>query len=304
MPNQRVIEMMNRKIKNFREDYSEAAKGLFFDPDKKTGLIHTGEFGMYRELMLQDFLRPITPNYLSFGTGYVISRDGGISGQTDIIIYDSTITPFLEPITGIRFFPVESVAGVIEVKSNLDSSQLEDALKNLLLIKEMRSKVSDTIYYRNSLSPLMLTNPENNQDSINAEIRKIPFLPSHNPYDQIYTLIVCNKFTIKIGKAFDVQNSLYARQNVDNHMKNNLVLSIQEGLLGYRNQTKGTAIDMPIMPNFAINPAYIMPKQGGNDHISLFAQMYARSIANVNILFPDMVNYIEQHQMDVNFGDS
>jgi hypothetical protein len=62
----------------------------------------------------------------------VISSTGHISNQVDLLIFDKLNSPKLMSIDDIQYFPIESVYGVIEVKSNIDSKDtLFDAFKKI-----------------------------------------------------------------------------------------------------------------------------------------------------------------------------
>lgn len=54
-------------------------------------------------------------------------------------------TPLIEN-SGQRFFPVECVAGVIEVKSKLTKATLKEALVKLAAIKDLRNDIDSNPY--------------------------------------------------------------------------------------------------------------------------------------------------------------
>jgi hypothetical protein len=81
--------------------------------------------------------RPHLPSRFSLSTGIVVDSSGNESRQQDIIIADTlTAPPFL--LAGhIGFFPVELVAGSIQVKSRVDPSELPDAVENITSFKRL-----------------------------------------------------------------------------------------------------------------------------------------------------------------------
>lgn len=99
---------------------------------------HPGDIGDEREHFLQRFLRSghFPRKYeISKGHGKVISTDGRSSLQTDLVMYDAYSCPVLRDGQNHQFFPVESVYGVIEVKSRLTKDKFVDAATNIASVK-------------------------------------------------------------------------------------------------------------------------------------------------------------------------
>lgn len=81
---------------------------------------HWGEEGRYKEIILMNYLKRVLPQNLSVGTGFV--RNGkNITSQIDIIIYDNSF-PVLFSEGDFVITTPENVMGIIEVKSNISSS--------------------------------------------------------------------------------------------------------------------------------------------------------------------------------------
>lgn len=88
---------------------------------------HNGLKGALREIVVRDLLEPLLPSEYVVGSGQIISAWGQTSGQTDIVICDRRVIP---PVLFDRtqgFFPVEAVIATVEVKSKLDSQELQMA---------------------------------------------------------------------------------------------------------------------------------------------------------------------------------
>ena len=109
---------------------------------RSISISHPGDKGTSREDLLKNFL--VDNDYLpkkygvSKGSSYVISSSGHKSAQVDLLIYDIMNCPKLLTLNDIQFFPVESVYGIIEVKSNLDSKKtLFDALEKIASYKKI-----------------------------------------------------------------------------------------------------------------------------------------------------------------------
>lgn len=98
---------------------------------------HRPSRGAAREYVLKELLRRHLPQKLAVGGGVVISSDGKISKQMDIVIYDALSTPIIYMADDLQIFPVECVYAVIEVKSMLNSSELRKSIENIRSIKNM-----------------------------------------------------------------------------------------------------------------------------------------------------------------------
>lgn len=81
---------------------------------------HWGEDGRYKEVLLSEMLKNILPDSVSIGTGFVINNDK-ISRQIDIIVY-KTDEPIMFKKNNFVIVPAETVLGIIEVKTTLNST--------------------------------------------------------------------------------------------------------------------------------------------------------------------------------------
>jgi len=121
------------------------------DFERSISVKHPGDKGNSRENFVRNFLT--LSGYLpkkyavSDGSSHTISTTGHTSDQTDLLIYDALNTPKLLSLDNIQFFPVETVYGVIEVKSNLNSKEtVFDALNKIKSFKNLqRAKTSTKI---------------------------------------------------------------------------------------------------------------------------------------------------------------
>ncbi|MFG3030430.1 DUF6602 domain-containing protein [Streptomyces sp. NPDC048253] len=116
---------------NIVEQYwSSAVTRLQAEVDGFNKLIgHAGEQGRENELSLSRLLENLIPKRLGIGSGVIIDKEGRRSNQSDIIIYDLADQPTLMAQSSQVIFPVEVVHAVIEVKTNLTASEVEDCAK-------------------------------------------------------------------------------------------------------------------------------------------------------------------------------
>lgn len=99
---------------------------------------HKGELGAAREEIIRQFLREYLPKRFEISTGFVFDCHGRVSEQQDIIIANSFVSPRFEVAGGTRFYPVESVVAVGQIKSEMTSKgEFTSALKNIESVKAL-----------------------------------------------------------------------------------------------------------------------------------------------------------------------
>lgn len=100
---------------------------------------HASELGRLNETHLVQMLQAYLPPKIGIGTGFIAS--GGISQnqspQCDIILFDKLNNFPLYKSETWSIYPIEMVYGVIEVKTNLNNRQLNDAFKKCAKIRGM-----------------------------------------------------------------------------------------------------------------------------------------------------------------------
>jgi hypothetical protein len=111
---------------------------LLVDFETSAGMNHQGNKGAFRESAVKEFLSDNRlPARLGLGTGEVISSFGGVSKQSDIVVYDRLNSIPLLYNESVQVFPIESVYGVIEIKSKLSKDELIKSLENIKSIKDL-----------------------------------------------------------------------------------------------------------------------------------------------------------------------
>jgi hypothetical protein len=97
------------------------------------------ERGAPREETLRRALREFLPQRFGVAAGHVISGKPAWSQQSDVIIYDALNAPIFSRDEGHQglVIPVESVLGIIEVKSTLSKKELKDALEKVAQFKRL-----------------------------------------------------------------------------------------------------------------------------------------------------------------------
>jgi hypothetical protein len=105
--------------------------------------LHRGESGTARQQILRDFLARYLPHHVkAFNSAELITADGETSPQCDIVIADRGVPPLLGSKT-YRILPNECVYGVMEVKTGLNQTTLQEACE---LIRKVKSYPKKAFY--------------------------------------------------------------------------------------------------------------------------------------------------------------
>jgi Domain of unknown function (DUF6602) len=101
---------------------------------------HAGLKGTAAEEILAEFLRERLPASLGVTAGQVVDRDGNLSKQVDVVIFDATRTPklFTSPGQSWDVVPAEGVLAVIEVKMHLTAADIPSVLANAAAVLDLR----------------------------------------------------------------------------------------------------------------------------------------------------------------------
>lgn len=123
---------------------------------KKTqqALEHPGLKGSGFEDIVRDFLREYLPRMLDISTGILVDAAGRSSRQLDLIVSDSAKTPILFRSGETRVIPVECAYAVFEVKSRLNTSELDKIFQNMDSVRHLEKRAfyppsGDLIYKSN-----------------------------------------------------------------------------------------------------------------------------------------------------------
>lgn len=123
---------------NIQELISEAGNHLRHEFESiKNSNPHYAERGAEAEIILANFLNSHLPKRFAAGSGIVIDHQNNFSSQTDVIIYDAINSPVYRKGERVLILPNDNVASVIEVKSSLCKSQLEDAAQKIASVKKL-----------------------------------------------------------------------------------------------------------------------------------------------------------------------
>lgn len=263
-------EFIDYHIKDFKHRFEKLSRNLY-SHSSQGSLLHPGEFGMYREEICESFIRPITPSYLGIENGFVITRDGQISKQCDILIYDSHVTPISPHFK--RFFPIETTLAIGEIKSVIQKNDLFLALKRLADIKRYRLEVKEPVILRRDFS-----------------CKEKSYDPKIIPYDQIFTFLICEKFDFDKGGIQNQIDEAYSGIE-DKCLRHNIILSINDGVLLYFDDN-GKSLQYPIIGGKPLNNRFIKPNENKLIHFKYFCSYFFMGITSTTVLYPEMTEYI------------
>lgn len=264
-------ELISEKIDLFRNAFTKVSRNIFLDEHGK--IKHASEFGSYRESMARDLIKTFIPDRLDVGSGFLISACGKVSTQSDIVLFDPSATPKLENDQHQRFFPVECVCAVGEIKSVLNENQLKEAINKLARVKSIcDKKSSSSIVFR---EPAL--KPPPNRDGI--------------MYDQIVSFLICERFSFNIAEKIKYISSWY-ESDIQQRHRHNLILSVEDGVLCYVANT-GSVWPYPPVENFEYKNCLFSSEEKSSYHIKLFCEQMFKATSSTTIFFPEIFQYMD-----------
>ncbi|BCG24971.1 hypothetical protein TUM18999_31620 [Pseudomonas tohonis] len=210
--------LLDQKIRSFVASFIDSSRQLFVDENGK--LVHSQEFGVYREKIVSEFLKLFAPERMGVDTGFVVNSGGKISTQCDIILFDKTVTPLIRDDHHQRFFPIESVCAVGEIKSHLTLAELKKSLRKLAKLKSLR----DTLYQPAYAYTLKA-----------GGLHGSTFEPECDERDQLFTFLICESFNFDVKKHLHDIVGCYNEEPPKHPFchRHNIILSLKDGLMAY-----------------------------------------------------------------------
>ncbi|EAK9869124.1 hypothetical protein YZ12_03450 [Campylobacter lari] len=143
---------------------------------------HPHAIGRARECGVVEKLEALLPSGVGVGSGFVIDLYGGVSKQSDIVIYEKNFASrFIQNnVEDYAYYSCENVLAVGEVKSNANSNDIKDSIEKLKLVKEIqREKPEEKGVYRKFFTSTSIQGVESQS-----------FDPITNETDQIFTFLI------------------------------------------------------------------------------------------------------------------
>lgn len=267
--------LLESQLEGFAREYVGTSREVFYD-DLSGTLIHPGEFGGLREALVRELLTNFLPEAYGVSQGFVISPDGQISNQCDVVIYARQYTPVVRTAAQQRFFPVESVVAVGEVKSIIDATILKDALQKLTRIKEMRVGLEHPAVAWNNSAPR-------------------DYMPFLRLQDQLGTFIVGESISCQMRKV--VETIKEVRSGKHPSLGVNLIVTVQDYCLAYHD-TKNKLWMYPVdvddqnrIISESLPLEFVIPQQSSIQHLKLFLRYMDIIVNRTTILYPELTQY-------------
>lgn len=270
MPNHIFDNLLLEKVEQFKASFLSTSKSVFYDSNKKR-LFHTGEYGTYRESIVRDFLRFIVPGSLDISTGFLITSLDDVSTQCDVIIFDSKMTPIYEESERQRFFPIESVHGIGEVKSTLSKSDFKAALNKLARNKALSERMVD-------------------KPTIIRKATQGGYDPVNHAYDIIPSFLICQKLNFDLSNLPSEISSFYD-DDIEVRHRHNLILSIEDGLLAYYDSSQRT-LAYPRLGGNDLKNRFTFPDTNKYLHFKFFASYMFMITTSKTLFYPDLTDYM------------
>ena len=264
MSNKIFEALFRERIDVFRSAFSAVSTEVFFDSSQNR-LFHAGEYGMYRESIVRDFLKFIVPQSLDISTGFIMSSMDDVSSQCDIVVFDSRLTPLYQEGDRQRFFPLECVYCVGEVKSKLTRTKLSEALNKLAATKALGDRI---------------TTP-----AIAGQAQCQPFDPIHNHFQLFPSILICQKFDFVTSDLENEIDGMYDASVAQRH-KHNMIVSIEDGIVTYRHPD-ATKVPYPRLGGQDLKSCFLFPQNDPYYHMKLFGTFMYMLTANKTPWYPE-----------------
>lgn len=137
-----AVRSKDREFHGLEREFMYHQSQMIFDYEKSKDIKHPRDLGSSREEILRKFLTAsglLPQRYAVSGeSARVVSPSGHISKEMDILLYDPLDSVCLMNREGVyQVFPIESVYGVIQVKSRLNKGEIKDGLENIASFKSL-----------------------------------------------------------------------------------------------------------------------------------------------------------------------
>lgn len=164
-----------------------------------------GTKGTSREVAVRKKLEQVLPEGIGVGSGFVIDSHGGISRQTDIVLFEANICPVfrLNESEDVAFYPCEGVFAVGEVKSHIRIKEVEDIVRKTRDVRKLRRVIKE--YYDEYITKQKVVSHRGYGSRLSAAPGKEDsYVQDSRGIYQIYTFA--------IARSLDVNNNTLLRK--------------------------------------------------------------------------------------------
>jgi hypothetical protein len=147
---------------------------------------HRGSAGENREDLVHKFLTQQLPKRFGVDTGLLISREGQVSKQADLIIVDMLNNAPLHGLLPNRLWPVEAAYALIEVKTLLTPKEIADAIQKCRRFKTLNRSFVETLEWQTPVDESLFVlwayesaSPQTTKENLVQALHEVP--PSEQP---------------------------------------------------------------------------------------------------------------------------
>ena len=136
----------------FQGVMKDIADRMILDFEQSRNIQHTTIKGDEREsIVVEHLLNSYLPKRYGIGSGIIVDSEAKESRQQDLIIYDQFFSPLFLDLKNDQYYFPESVFIAIEVKSNLDTGELENIIKKSASVWNLKRNPFSEIVLRPGL---------------------------------------------------------------------------------------------------------------------------------------------------------
>lgn len=237
--------------------------------ERSVNINHNASKGSVREAFLENIIKPLLPKVYGLIGGECFSKDGNVSKQLDIIIYDTLYSYILPMDKGFAQFPCESVYGNIEVKSKLDKKEFKSSIENIKSLKMLKRAKTDGL----QITPYFKLNLGSNLEYSGSQ--------SYNDY--IGVIFAYNSIAIK-----ELANYFKEIPKEDLQYAPDFIICYRKKTIFFRAKNTSTAPMIDVMlPDFE----YFLPFELGDDTIPVFIFSLLSLLRLKKLACADINNY-------------
>lgn len=186
----------NFSLQNVVADIGEDLIAAF---DRAGRATHTVAVGSGREAAARKKLESVLPSGIGVGTGFVYDKQGNVSQQCDVVIYekDFVLKYSHNEDESNTYYNCESVIAVGEIKSTASITEIKDALGKFVSLNKLKRINNDNTIFRKYLS----------SQSIQT-ILSDAYDPVTKELDQIYKFFLCKNFSTSLESIVIAQKEI------------------------------------------------------------------------------------------------
>ena len=207
-------------------------KELVLSFDKANLGTTSGLVGSAKEHPVKKKLEHILPAGIAVGSGCIIDSYGHTSRQIDIVLYEKNICPVysINDTPETTYYPCEGVVAVGEIKSSLDSSELEDIFVKIESVKRLRRFTAESSKERVMYVLNVLYRRYGTTAPVTHQILgDMDYDQAENPLDQIFGFALAGELKLK-AQTF-CEKFVDRARTMEPILTPNLIVTLDQGIL-------------------------------------------------------------------------